>query len=708
MDKVYDHSKVEDKWYEFWEKEGYFKPKIDSKKRPFSIIMPPPNANGTLHIGHAMYVVEDILVRWHRMMGDSTLWLPGSDHAGIMTQVVYEKELAKKGKTRFDLGQEKFFKEVYDFTVQNRKTIYNQIKKMGFSVDWTREKFTLDPEITKGVYTTFKKLYDDGLIYQGERILNWCPQCSTFLSDLEVSYKEKEGTLYYIKYPIKGSKKFITVATVRPETMLGDVAIAFYPGDKRYKDLEGKKAILPLLNREIPILTDKFVDPTFGTGAVKITPAHDPNDFEVGLRHKLTPISVIGQDDKMTAMAGEFKGVSKYTARKQIIEQLAKLKLLAKEEKMTHRVGFCERSDTRIEPLVSKQWFIKIQPLALPALKAVQKGEIQILPKRFAKVYFNWMLNIHDWNISRQIWWGHRLPVYYCGEKTNSKCQKANGIFVSVETPKVCPHCKSNPPAGGFTQDPDTLDTWFSSGQWPFTTLGWPEETADFKYFYPTTVMETGYDILFFWVARMIMLGIYATSKVPFKTVYLHGLIRDQKGQKMSKSKGNVIDPLVVAEKYGADAVRMALVFNSTPGNDVNLGEDKIKGMRNFTNKLWNIGRFIMDMKPDKINSQPQLSTEDGLIIAKTEEVKKQVNTALESYRFSDGAQILYDFIWHEFADHYIEYAKTRRSETQKTLEEVFRTSLELLHPFMPFITEELWQRLPHTGKSLMISNWPK
>ncbi|OGY25543.1 MAG: valine--tRNA ligase [Candidatus Woykebacteria bacterium RBG_16_43_9] len=729
MDKIYDHNQTESKWYSLWEGNHYFQPQVDENlptgrqgKKPFTIIMPPPNANGELHVGHATFIaIEDILVRYHRMKGEPTLWLPGADHAGILTQVVYERELEKKGKSRFDLGRDEFFKQTYEFTMKNKKHMEDQLKALGASCDWSREKFTLDPQISKAVYTTFKNLYDDGLIYKGERLINWCHRCGTALSDLEVEHEERRGRLWYIKYPIKNSKlktknsKFITVATTRPETMLGDTAVAVNPTDKRYKELVGKTVTLPLMGREIPIIADSLVDSEFGTGVVKVTPAHDSTDFEIGQRNSLEIISVIGPDGKMSDAAGEFSGQKIPVARENILKNLDRQRLIERVEAHKHSVGICERCRSTIEPLVSKQWFVKIKPLAEPAIEAVEMGKIKILPKRFEKTYFNWMENIRDWCISRQIWWGHRLPVYYCQEIRSSECRTKNGVFVSVETPKQCPFCRSEK----FEQDPDTLDTWFSSGQWPFTTLGWPyhqqsvnrdrgsAKTSDFEYFYPTSVMETGYDILFFWVARMIMLGIYSTGKPPFHTVFLHGLVRDEHGQKMSKSRGNVIDPLDVADKYGADAVRTALVFGTSPGNDINLGESKIRGMRNFTNKVWNIGRYVIDMKPEALKTSKP-TKEDKQILEQLNKTKKKVSEDIEKYRFGQAAEELYEFIWHKFADKYIEHSKTRREEAQPILEEVFEEFLRLLHPFMPFITEELWQKLPNKkGVSIMVSSWP-
>jgi len=732
MEPVYNHKEIENKWYQYWEGKTYFTPHINNHKKPYVIIMPPPNANGELHIGHATFIaIEDILIRFHRMKGDPALWLPGADHAGILTQVVYERELEKKGKTRFDLGREEFFAQTYEFSIKNKNHMEAQLKALGASCDWGRKKFTLDAEISKAVYTTFKKLYDEGLIYRGERIINWCTRCGTALSDLEVEHEERKGKLWYIRYPLIANRElqtdkreaiserqFITVATTRPETMLGDTAVAVNPADKRYKDFVGQTVTLPLVSRVIPLIADLAVDPEFGTGSVKITPAHDPIDFEIANRHKLKTISVIGQDGRLTEYAGDFSGLRVQEAREKIVGELQKQGLLEKIEEYAYSVGVCERCRTIVEPLVSKQWFIKIKPLAEPAIEAVKTSKIKILPKRFEKIYFNWLENIRDWCISRQIWWGHQLPVYYCKEIINQECKKQSGVFVSIEIPKECPFCKSPK----IEQDPDTLDTWFSSGQWPYTTLGWPNKQrsangeqraakiSDFDYFYPTSVMETGYDILFFWVARMIMLGLYATGKPPFHTVFLHGLVRDEHGQKMSKSRGNVIDPLGVAEKYGADAVRMALVFGTSPGNDINLGETKIRGMRNFTNKLWNIGRFVLsnNVKCQMSNVKLQETKEDQWVLEELGKTRKKVTADIENYRFGQAAEELYDFIWHRFADKYVEHSKTRREEAQPILEKVFEESLRLLHPFMPFITEDLWQKLSNkSGRSIMVSRWP-
>lgn len=687
MDKAYRHQEVEEKWYKFWEEGGFFTPrpaKRDSgqvpKKEPFCIIMPPPNANGSLHIGHTMFVtIEDILTRYHRMLGQPSLWLPGADHAGILTQVVFEKELAKQGKTRHDLGRDEFYRQCYEFSQKNKKYMYKQLKRLGASCDWTREKFTLDPAIEKVVMETFKKLYEDGLIYKGKRIINWCPRCSTALSDLEVEYEERKDKLYFISY---GK---ITIATTRPETMLADVAVAVHPEDKRYKNLIGQEAILPILDKKIPIIADPGVDRKFGTGALKITPGHDSLDWEIGTRHSLPAITVIDSSGKMINVAKEFLGLSIEEARKKIIEKLKEQKVLIKIEPYKHSVGTCERCGTIIEPLISKQWFIKMKPLAEPAIKAVKSGEIKIVPRRFEKIYFQWMENIKDWCISRQIWWGYKIPLK--GEE-------------------------------------DTLDTWFSSGQWPFATLRASPYEGDFEYFYPTTVMETGYEILFFWVARMIMLGLYRTGKVPFKTVYLHGLVRDAFGEKMSKSKGNVIDPLEVSDKYGADAVRLALIWGTSPGHDQNLGEDKIRGMRNFTNKIWNIGRFInlnleslpasrRGKKVPFYQEKMKITQEDREILDDLNRLIKKTTQSLDNFRFGQATEEIYEFLWHRFADKYVEYSKKRISQGDvvvlSVLRHVFLNCLKLLHPFIPFITEELWNKFEKLKKEpLIISPWPK
>jgi len=771
MDKRYNPPEFENKIYKRWEKSKAFTIKRrNKKKKPFSIIMPPPNANAPLHIGHAMFVsLEDIMIRYHRMKGDPCLWLPGADHAGILTQVVFERKLAKKGKTRFNLGRKKFYQECMKFTQNNKKIMYYQLKKIGASCDWSREKFTLNRKISSEVLRTFIQLYKDGLAYRGDRLINWCPRCMTALSDLEIEYKEVKTKLWYIKYPLKahsnitGQKRFLVVATTRPETMFGDTALAVHPEDKRYQQFIGQKVVLPLVKREIPVIADKVVDPEFGTGVVKITPAHDPDDWQMGLKHKFKVISVINFDNKMTEQAGEeFKDLTIEETREKLKEKLNKQNLLIKVRTYVHSVNHCERCKTIIEPLISKQWFIntnlefRIKNLELRKLLGVKKtslkkigiltvrkGLIKVLPKRFKKNYINWMKNLHDWCISRQIWWGQRMPIWYCGTKGLSELQKqmnprlvaenrkrkrkiedtgCGHVIASLTKPKSCPQCRKRTT---IIQDPDTFDTWFSSAQWPYTTLGYPNG-RDYKYFYPTSVMETGYEILNIWVAKMIMMGMYRTNQPPFKTVYLHGLVRDAFGQKMSKSKGNVINPLDVIEKHGADALRMALIVGTSPGNDISVGEEKIKGYRNFTNKVWNIGRFVfMNLKSTRKSIpwyEPKiegLTKEDKQIIKKLHQIIKETTKNLDEYKFSPAGEAIYHFLWHEFADKYIEYSKTRIREKDKVVLSVLRyvylNCLKLLHPFMPFVTEAVWQQFPSwhkypggVEKQLVTASWPE
>jgi len=714
--KTYPFAKIEPKIYRQWEKSGYFAPSQDATKKPFVIIMPPPNANGSLHTGHAVFVtLEDLLTRYHRMKGEPTLWLPGADHAGIQTQVVYEKELKKQGKTRFDLGRKKFYQAVYRFTMKNKKVMENQLRRLGASCDWSRERFTLEPEISRAVIYTFKKMYQDGLIYKGKRIINWCARCSTALSDIEVVYEKKDSQLTYLKYPLATGQGYITVATTRPETMLGDTAIAVHPQDKRYQKLIGQLVIHPFQKRKLPIIADEAVDMDFGTGALKITPAHDPLDFEIAQRHHLEAIEIIDQNRRMTKLAGPlFAGLKTNEAREKVVSELKKLHLIEKQIPYRHAVGVCERCKTIIEPLISEQWFVKIKPLAQKALSAVKRGQIKFYPKRFEKIYFNWLANIKDWCISRQIWWGHRIPVYYC--------QNCDHIMVEVEKPKKCSRCQSSK----IKQDPDTLDTWFSSAQWPFTALGWNQEVdqggrsqnGDFERFYPTSVMETGWDILFFWVARMIMVGLYATKKPPFKAVVFHGLVRDKDRVKMSKSKGNVIDPLGVVELYGADALRLALVFGTGIGNDIVISEEKIQGFRNFCNKIWNASRFILMNSPSKPKNleakKLKLTKEDRWILKELKETTKKVSSALEHYRFHQAAETLYNFFWHKFCDQTIEQAKPRiygsdeedKKAAQWVLYKVLEDSLKLLHPFVPFVTEAIWQKMGQKTL-LMVEKWP-
>jgi len=769
MDKVYKHQDVEKKWYTLWENRGYFTPRQTLGKPPFTIIMPPPNANGSLHIGHAMFLtLEDIMIRYHRMIGDPTLWLPGADHAGILTQVVFERKLEKEeGKSRYDLGRQEFFRRCMEFTLTNKKVMESQMKAMGASCDWTRKSFTLDPRFNKPIYLTFKKLYDDGLLYRAERMINWCPRCATALSDLEVIYREQKDPLYFLKYG-----PFV-LATVRPETKFGDTAVAVHPKDKRYKSWIGREFEFETLvgRTKMKVIADSVVDPKFGTGVVKVTPAHDQTDFEMGLRHNLEIKQIIGLDGRLNEKTGKYQGLKVLEARKIVVEDLKKNNLLEKvDENYTHSVAICERCKTMIEPMVSLQWFVKTKSLAEKAIDVVRRGEIKFIPKRFEKNYFIWMKNIRDWCISRQIWWGHRIPVWYCldcdadkisltlqaplvntqGEKTVAACwshfkkrldiYKIKGFddikdkiktikiskdgypIVSVNDPSSCPKCRNN----NLIQDPDTLDTWFSSAQWPYTTLGFGQEKEndDFQYFYPTTVMETGYEILFFWVARMIMLGIYATGKIPFKTVYLHGLIRDAFGEKMSKSKGNVIDPLNVIAQYGADSLRMSLVYGTSAGSDVKLSEKKIESMRNFGNKLWNIGRFIkMNMEFFAKNGvaitefspktdRKKLRDLDKKILTQLVMLTRGVTKSIEDYRFDKAAERLYEFIWHEFADKYIEASKEKLRQndalTLSILVYIYTTCLKLLHPFMPFITEEIASQLSMKKSTpLIISKWP-
>ena len=703
MDKNYNFKEVETRIYKMWEEGGYFTPKIDKTKKPFSIILPPPNANAALHLGHAMYTVEDVLIRWHRMKGDPTLWLPGADHAGFETQVVYEKALAKEGKSRFDFDRDTLFQNIWDFVQGNKSTMEGQLRKLGYSLDWKRQKFTLDPEIVNTTHTTFKKLYDDGLVYRDARLVNYCTKHGTGFSDLEIEHEERDEFLYYLEFPVEGEKEGITIATARPETIPGDVGVAVHPKDKRYKKYVGKTAINPTNGKKLPIIADGFVKMDFGTGAVKLTSAHDDNDFEVCRKHGLPLIQVIGFNGKMTKEAGEFEGLKVLEAREKVLELFKTKGLFKKTEPYNHTVSLCYKCGTVLEPLPLPQWYVKTKPLAEKAIEAVKKGHIKIVPKRFEKVYFNWLNNIRDWNISRQIVWGMRIPAWQCEE-----C--GEWVVTGGETPDSCKNGHTK-----LKQDTDTFDTWFSSGQWPFSTLGFPDGD-DYKYFYPTSVMETAYEILFFWVARMVMLGLYVTKKVPFETVYLHGLVRDVKGAKMSKSKGNVVDPMGLVEKYGADPVRMGLIYGNPAGADQALQEPKFVAQRNFANKIWNIGRFVEMSVADRSAAlekpeQKSLAKEDQEILASLGKLVSDVTTSLEKFRLSDAAEAIYQFVWHELADKYIESIKERlanKDETaQKVLTHTFATSLKLLHPFMPFVTEELWEKLSLGEESLIISPWP-
>ena len=691
--KAYEPGNIENKWYDFWLKQGYFTPEIDPGKKPFVIIMPPTNVTGELHQGHALTaILEDIMVRWHRMRGEPTLWLPGTDHAGIATQVVVERQLARQGQTKDGIDREQFTKLTWEWANKSRENIRRQHQLLGASCDWTREKFTLDEGPSKAVRTAFVRLYDKGLIYRGERMINWCPRCRTALSDLEVEHKDIVGHLYYIRYPLAQGKGFVTVATTRPETFLGDTAVAVNPEDKRYKDIIGKCVSLPIIEKEIPVIADDAVDTSFGTGALKITPAHDPTDFEVAQRYDLPLVDIMNPDATMNENAGPYQGLERFACREKVLADLKEKELLEKIEPYSHSVGHCGRCQTMIEPRVSLQWFVRTQPLAEAAIEVVREGRVAIIPERFVKTYFDWMENIRDWCISRQLWWGHRIPVWYCQD-----CAK---ITASVDEPAACIHCGSKQ----IVQDPDVLDTWFSSALWPHSTLGWPEDTDDLRYFYPGSVMETGYDILFFWVARMIMMGLEDTGEIPFHTVYLHGLIRDESGEKMSKLRGNVINPAEAIGKYGVDALRFALTTGTSPGNDISVGESKLEASRNFVNKLWNAARFIFQSidaeEPETWTMQlhPQ-KIEDQWINSQLNRLVGSVTKLMENFQFGEAEQQIYDLVWSRFCDWYIEIAKIRlRDQSAPSplpfLVNTLEKSLRLLHPFMPFVTEELWQSL--------------
>ena len=709
LPKVYEPREVEGRVYEMWEKNGCFEGHRDPDKRPFTIVMPPPNVTGQLHMGHAMdCTLQDILIRFKRMQGYAALWVPGTDHAGIATQIKVEEELRKsEGLTRYDLGREKFLERVWDWKHKFGNRIVEQQKKLGASCDWDRARFTMDEGCSKAVRETFCELYEKGLIYKGSRIINWCPHCVTALSDAEVEYKEKPGHLWHIRYPIAGEEgRYVTVATTRPETMLGDTGVAVNPEDGRYRDIVGKKCILPLVNKEIPIVADAYVDMEFGTGCVKMTPAHDPNDFEVGLRHNLESIRVLDDNGKVVEGYGRYSGMDRYEARKAIVADLEEQGYLVKVEEHTHNVGTCYRCGTDVEPIISAQWFVKMEPLAREALRVVNDGEVKFVPDRFSKIYTNWMENVHDWCISRQLWWGHRIPAW--------TCEDCGGMTVSETDPTECQHCHST----HIRQEEDVLDTWFSSALWPFSTLGWPDESSeDFKYFYPTDVLVTGYDIIFFWVARMIFSACEHTGKPPFHTVFIHGLVRDDKGRKMSKSLGNGIDPLEMADQYGADALRFNLITGNSPGNDMRFYTERCEAMRNFANKIWNASRFLMmNLTIDRCELPDRLELEDKWILSKLNSVIPEVTENMERYELGVAAQKVYDFIWDSYCDWYIELTKTRlqgededsKLRAQQVLCYVLTETLKLLHPFMPFITEEIWQALPHSGDYLMLQQWPQ
>jgi valyl-tRNA synthetase len=704
LPKTYNSQEVESRWYQWWESKGYFRADAHSDKPAFVMVMPPPNVTGSLHMGHMLNnTVHDAIARRKRMQGFNVLWLPGMDHAGIATQNVVERELRKEGLSRHDLGREKFVSRVWQWKEQYGGIILKQIRRIGSSCDWSRERFTLDEGLSRAVREVFVRLYEEGLIYRGKRLINWCPRCQTALSDLETVYDEIDSKLYYIKYPVKGqANAFVEVATTRPETMLGDTAVAVNPKDDRYKKYKGASVILPLMNREIPFIEDDLVDKEFGTGVVKVTPAHDPADFDMGQRHNLSQITVIGEDAKITVDGGPYQGLDRFEARKRILEELDAQHLLTRTESLKHNVGHCQRCHTVVEPLLSTQWFVQIKPLAEPAIAAVETGRTQFVPTKFENLYFEWMRNIRDWCISRQLWWGHRIPAWYCdacGETTVSR--------TDVER---CPKCSSEKPR----QDPDVLDTWFSSGLWPFSTLGWPDQTDDLKAFYPTTLLVTAYDIIFFWVARMMMFGLKFMNDVPFKAVYITGIIRDAERQKMSKSKGNVVDPLDICDRFGTDAVRFALARMGAPGQDIALSEDLLESYRAFSTKIWNAARLIFryvdesDRMPT-LNElkQSDLSLVDRWILSRLVRTTEVVNRSVEQYNLHEGARHVYSFFWHEFCDWYLEMIKLHPQRSKPTLIYVFESALRLLHPFMPFITEELWQNLPHQGDSIVIAPYP-
>ena len=709
LPKVYEPQEVEGRIYEMWEKNGCFAGHRDPDKKPFTIVMPPPNVTGQLHMGHAMdCTLQDILIRFKRMQGYAALWVPGTDHAGIATQIKVEEELrTKEGLTRYDLGREKFLQRVWKWKEQYGDRIVAQQKKMGVSCDWSRSRFTMDDTCAKAVRETFCELYDKGLIYKGSRIINWCPHCVTALSDAEVEYQDKPGHLWHMRYPLTDGSGYLVVATTRPETMMGDTGVAVNPNDERYTHLVGKTCLLPLMDREIPIVADDYVEMDFGTGCVKMTPAHDPNDFEVGLRHNLESIRVLDDHGVVNENGGKYQGMDRYEARKAVITDLEALGLLEKIEDHQHNVGTCYRCGTDVEPIVSAQWFVKMEPLAKEALRVVNDGEVQFVPERFAKTYTNWMENVHDWCISRQLWWGHQIPAWYCDD--------CGHINVDRKDPTVCQKCGST----HLTRDPDVLDTWFSSALWPFSTMGWPEKTADLDFYYPTSVMVTGYDIIFFWVARMIFSGCEHTGKPPFHTVFIHGLVRDDKGRKMSKSLGNGIDPLEMADRYGADALRFNLITGNSPGNDMRFYVEKCEAMRNFANKIWNASRFVqMNLTVEDNRLPDRLELEDKWILCRLGEVIGEVTENMEAFELGVASAKVYDFIWSDFCDWYIELTKARlqgddpqaKEDAQHVLVYVLTETLKLLHPFMPFITEEIWQALPHSenaGDFLMLEPWP-
>ncbi len=704
--KQYDPKNVEDRTYKFWLDGKYFHADVNSKKPPYTIVIPPPNITGQLHMGHALdNTLQDILIRWRRMDGYDALWLPGTDHASIATEAKIVEAMRAEGVTKDDIGREGFLVRAWDWKKKYGGRIIEQLKKMGSSCDWERERFTMDEGCNKAVKEVFVNLYEKGLIYRGERIINWCPHCLTSISDAEVEYEERDGSFWHIRYPLADGSGYVEVATTRPETMLGDTGVAVHPSDERYKNIVGKNVILPIVNKEIPVVADEYVEMDFGTGVVKMTPAHDPNDFEVGLRHDLEIINVMTDDAHMNENAGKYCGMTTLECRKALVKELEEQGYLVRVEPLKHNVGVCYRCGSTVEPRISKQWFVKMKPLAEPAIEAVENGDIRFIPERFNKNYFHWMRNIRDWCISRQLWWGHRIPAYYC--------EDCGEITVAKEDPQCCPKC-----AGKVKQDPDTLDTWFSSALWPFSTLGWPENTAELQRYYPTSTLVTGYDIITFWVSRMIFSGLEYTGEKPFSDVLIHGLVRDAQGRKMSKSLGNGIDPLEIIDRYGADALRLTLATGNSPGNDMRFSDEKVEASRNFANKLWNAARFIlMNIGEDDVECclPENLSLEDKWVVSLFNKLVKEVSDNLEKFELGIAVSKLYDFIWDIFCDWYIELAKIRLMKdgaesdaAKQVLVYVMSNTLKLLHPFMPFITEEIWQSLPHEGESIMISDWPK
>ena len=709
LEKVYDPKQAENRMYEFWQNKGYFHAEVDESRKPYTIVMPPPNITGQLHMGHALdNTMQDILIRWRRMQGYNALWMPGTDHASIATEAkVVENMRKEEGLTKEQVGREGFLKRTWAWKEQYGGRIVSQLKKLGSSCDWERERFTMDEGCSKAVNEVFVRLYDKGLIYKGERIINWCPHCKTSISDAEVEYEEKDGAFWHIKYPIVGSEtgEYLEVATTRPETLLGDTGVAVNPNDERYQKYIGKMVLLPLCGREIPVVGDEYCEMDFGTGVVKITPAHDPNDFEVGQRHNLPIINVFNEDANINENGGKYQGMERYACRKALVADLETEGYLIKVEPYKHNVGSCYRCHTVIEPRVSLQWFVKMEPLAKPAIQAVRDGRTKFIPERFEKIYFNWMENVRDWCISRQLWWGHRIPAYYCAD-----C----GEMVVSKTPvDTCPKC-----GGKMEQDPDTLDTWFSSALWPFSTLGWPEDTPELRHFYPTDTLVTGYDIIFFWVSRMIFSGLEQMGEVPYHTVLIHGLVRDEQGRKMSKSLGNGIDPLQVIDEYGADALRLTLATGNSPGNDMRYSDAKVRSSRNFANKLWNASRFILmnlEESDTEVSLPGTLAIEDKWLLTQYNQLVKESTENLEKFELGIAVQKIYDFIWDVLCDWYIELTKSRLQsggDTAKAARQilvyVMSNTLKLLHPFMPFITEEIWQALPHDGESIMISSWPE